>query len=137
MGVDFFRSTYIVRRFYTDDIINGYGVASYEDFTAKLNVQPLSQDDLQALPEGVSVSKSFKGYGDAALRTANAIQKCRGDWLYYEGSLDGCGHWYECVSSQCWNHTMLAHYESVFTQVSDIEANRVPKPTELTRLVRR
>jgi hypothetical protein len=38
------------------------------------------------------------------------------------------GHWYECVSSVGWDHTMLGHCRSEFVQVSEAEAKRVPVP---------
>ena len=55
---------------------------------------------------------------------------CRGDWLFYRGNMDPVGHWYECVSSLGWDHTMLAHCRSEFVQVADSESYGLEPPKQ-------
>ena len=52
MAIGIFRRPYTVRRHGKQAIVNGYAVSDSTDFTFKLNVQPLSSDELLALPEG-------------------------------------------------------------------------------------
>ena len=53
MGVlGIFRKRYVVRRFQSQKIVNGYVAAPYEDIVTSLNVQPLTPNELLALPEG-------------------------------------------------------------------------------------
>ena len=56
MGLGIFRRAFVVRRFGEENIVDGYGVSGYKDFITSLNVQPLSKDELQALPEGENLS---------------------------------------------------------------------------------
>lgn len=95
---------------------------------AHLNVQPLSKDEIQALPEGEQRVKRMKAFGDLVFTTADQSTGRRGDWLFYQGKMDPEGHWYECVSSLGWDHTMLSHCRSEFVIVSEAEARRVPRP---------
>ncbi len=128
MGLGIFRRSFVVRRFDTDEVVEGYSVARYTDVTASLNVQPLNADELQALPEGERRVKRMKAFGDLVFTPADQSSGRRGDWLFYQGPMDPDGHWYECVSSLGWDHTMLHHCRSEFVQVSATEAKRFPGP---------
>lgn len=128
MGLGIFRRAFTIRRFGEENFVDGYGVASYTDEVTSLNVQPLSKDELQALPEGERRTKRMKAFGDLVFTTADQSTGRRGDWLFYQGRMDPEGHWYECVSSLGWDHTMLGHCRSEFVQVSEAEARRVPRP---------
>jgi hypothetical protein len=128
MGLGIFRRAFVIRRFGEESIIDGYGVAPYADELTSLNVQPLSKDELQALPEGERRVKRMKAFGDLVFTTADQSTGRRGDWLFYQGRMDPEGHWYECVSSLGWDHTMLGHCRSEFVLVSEAEARRVPAP---------
>ena len=99
MGLGIFRRAFVVRRFGEENIVDGYGVSEYKDFIASLNVQPLSKDELQALPEGENTVKRMKAFGDLVFHTADRSAGRRADWLFYQGRMDPEGHWYECVSS--------------------------------------
>lgn len=128
MGVGIFRRKFVIRRFGEESTVEGYGVAAFSDTTASLNVQPLSKDELKALPEGEQRTKRMKAFGDLVFTTADQSTGRRGDWLFYQGKMDPEGHWYECVSSLGWDHTMLGHCRSEFVLVSEAEARRVPRP---------
>ena len=132
MGIGIFRRAFTIRRFGADTIVNGYGVATYTDMTTTLNVQPLSADELRALPEGERKTKRMKAFGDLVLNAADQFKKQRGDWLYYQGKMDPEGHWYECVSSLGWDHTMLGHCRSEFVIVSEAESKRFGPPQSAT-----
>lgn len=129
MGMGIFRRAFVIRRFGAENIVNGYGIAQYRDEIATLNVQPLSKDELSALPSGVNRVKRMKAFGDLVFITADQTAGKRGDWLWYQGKMDPEGHWYECVSSLGWDHTMLGHCRSEFVLVSDTESKRMPKPS--------
>lgn len=128
MGIGIFRRAFVVRRFGEEHIVDGYGVVGWKDMITSLNVQPLSKDELQALPEGQNTVKRMKAFGNLVFNTASQSSGRRGDWLFYQGSMGPEGHWYECVSSLGWDHTMLGHCRSEFVQVSEAEAKRVPRP---------
>lgn len=129
MGIGIFRRKFVVRRFGEEATVDGYGVAPYSDTTAFLNVQPLSKDELKTLPEGEQRTKRMKAFGDLVFTTADQSTGRRGDWLFYQGKMDQAGHWYECVSSLGWDHTMLGHCRSEFVLVAEAEARRVPLPS--------
>lgn len=115
MGIGIFRRSFIIRRFAEDEVIDGYTHTTYEDTETPLNVQPLKPDELSALPEGERRTKRLKAYGDLIFTTADPSSGKRGDWLLYSG------HWYECVSSLYWDHTLLAHCKSEFVEVAESE----------------
>lgn len=70
-GLKIFRRSFTIRHFGDEEIVDGYGYASYEDKQVILNVQPLSADELQALPEGERRTKRLKAYGDYQFTTAD------------------------------------------------------------------
>lgn len=124
MGINIFRRKFLVRRFGEDEIIDGYSHATYEDFTTVLNVQPLSADELLALPEGERKTRRLKAFGDDILNTADQTTGRRGDMLLYNG------RWYECVSSIYWDHTLLSHCKSEFVEVAQTENAYEYEPVE-------
>lgn len=128
MGLTIFRREFVVRRFGEEEIIDGYGTSPYKDTVEVLNVQPLSADELQALPEGERKAKRMKAFSDFVFSTADQSTGRRGDWLFYRGNMDPVGHWYECVSSLGWDHTMLAHCRSEFVQVAESESYGLEPP---------
>lgn len=123
-----FRRKFVIRRFGEEIISDGYGSVSYEDSTTELNVQPLSKDELQALPEGERSTKRMKTFGDFLFAAADQASGRRGDWLFYQGTMDPVGHWYQCVGAVGWDHTVLRHCRSEFVQVAEAEAVNVPPP---------
>ena len=110
ININIFRKPYIVRRFGEQQIVDGYPAANYSDFKTFLNVQPLSNNDLQSLPEGERTVKRIKSYGAEKLQSSDENTGVSGDRLYYHG------FWYECKSSVAWDYSLfsLAHFESMF-----------------------
>jgi len=110
ININIFRKPYAVRRFGVQNIVGGYPEAGYSDFKAFLNVQPLSNHDLQSLPEGERTVKRIKSYGADMLQSSDENTGVSGDRLYYRG------YWYECKSSAPWGYNLfsLSHFESMF-----------------------
>ena len=125
MGIGIFRRKYIVRRFKPQEIVNGYALSAYEDIITPLNVQPLSADELQALPEGERRFRRLKSFGSLQLAAANQQQGSPGDWLYYRGE------WYKCVSAVSWRHTILSHCKAEFAAVAETDPNADLSPPEM------
>lgn len=70
MLFSFFKKDYIVRRFGEETIVNGVSGAPHEDFVVAMeDVQPLSSDELQALPEGERTVRHIKAIGSTAFTT--------------------------------------------------------------------
>jgi hypothetical protein len=121
MGIGIFRRPYTIRRHGEQKVVSGYAVSGDSDFTAKLNVQPLSAKELLALPEGERTVARVKTFGSDALISADEHSQTPGDLLYYDG------RWYECKSCVHWLHTPLAHYEAVFVILADQKKQKPPK----------
>lgn len=111
MNISLFNKLYWIRRFSEQKNIKGYLVSDHQDFGASLNVSPLSTDQMQALPEGQRKVKRLEAHGTAVLVVADEKTNQKGDLLYYHGD------WYECVSSQVWDHTILSHLNYQFVLV--------------------
>ncbi|MDR1687276.1 MAG: hypothetical protein LBS21_01530 [Clostridiales bacterium] len=108
MSLSLFKSLYTVRKYGEQTIVKGYASSSYSDISARLNVQPLSPDELAALPEGERTVKRIKAFGSEKFTSADEFSETPADRLFYSGK------WYECKSSVMWNHTLLSHYRSEF-----------------------
>lgn len=109
----FFKHQYVARRLKPDTNCGGYSApGGHEDFLVTLNVQPLSSDELQALPEGERTVKRIKSIGETKFKPADEETGTEGDRLYYDGK------WYECKSCQTWDHTLLAHTEAEFVEMA-------------------
>ena len=115
-----FRRPYTIRRHGTQKIVNGYPVSDYSEFTTRLTVQPLSSDDLLALPEGERSIARVKTRGADALIDADEHSQTPGDMLFFQGK------WYECKSCVHWLHTPMTHYESEFVLIADQRAHTSP-----------
>ena len=113
MNIRIFNKNYVVRRFGEQKNFNGYLTSEYEDFVASLNVHPLSADQMQALPEGQRKVKRLEAHGEVKLVVADEQLNRKGDMLYYHRD------WYECVSSQIWEHTILSHLNYQFVLVPE------------------
>lgn len=116
------RRPYTLRRYKPQIIKNGYATSAHEDITVNLDVQFLSQRELQLLPEGKRSTAHIKSYGDFVVRTADADTGTPADKLYYQGS------WWECESSVVRDKTILAHCLAQYVRVS--EANNEAPPTK-------
>lgn len=111
MNICIFNKKYIVRRFDEQEIYEGYVTAGHKDIQVSLNVHPLSSDQMLALPEGERRVKRLEGHGTDVLVVADQSKNQKGDLLYYHGE------WYECVSAQEFDHTLLSHWNYQFVLV--------------------
>lgn len=111
MNVTLFNKPYWVRRFGEQKNVKGYLVSQHKDFGVSMNVHPTSTDQMQALPEGQRKVKRLEGHSSAVLVVADEKLNRKGDLLFYHGD------WYECVSAQMWDHTVLSHINYQFVLV--------------------
>ena len=111
MNIKLFNKPYWIRRFGTQTEVKGYLVTPKEDIVVDLNVHPIGTDQLQALPEGERSVKHLEAQSSVALRASDDNAGIKGDLLLYNGL------WYECTSSQCWDHTFLSHWNCQFVLV--------------------
>lgn len=111
MNITLFNKKYWVRRFGEQRNVKGYLSTRHSDFVASLNVHPLGQDAIQALPEGERKIKRLEAHGTDVLHPASQDSGVKGDMLYYHGE------WYECISAVMWDHPLLDHYNYQFVVV--------------------
>ena len=126
LNIGLFKKKYTVRQYQPQENTNGYYAAPYSDTTMLLNVQPLTPDEQKALPEGDRTVKRLKSFGKTQLKSADEFGSTPGDRLFYGGL------WYECVSSNMWDHTPLSHYESKFVVIPPAEQDEPPEPPTTT-----
>ena len=124
MFIKLFQKPYTVRQYAPQTVENGYAASPYTDAVMKLDVQPLSSDDLLALPDGDRTVKRIKSFGGAKLTAADEFEGRPGDRLFYNG------RWYECTSSVMWDHTILRHYRSDFIILPQREQMADPPPPD-------
>ena len=118
--IGLFKKPYTVRQHKAQTVVNGYASAPYADTVMRLNVQPLSSDELLALPDGERTVKRVKSFGPDRLTAADEFDGIPGDRLFYNG------RWWECTSSVMWDHTILAHYRSDFVILPQREQTDAP-----------
>lgn len=112
MNIRLFNKLYWLRR--PDGpqrLVKGYLVSGCEDGVVSIHVHPLGTDAIQALPEGERKLKRLEGHGSYKLNVGDQGANKKGDLLYYHGD------WYECLSCQLHDHTLLAHYNYQFVIV--------------------
>jgi hypothetical protein len=87
----------------------------------KLDVQPLTPNELMALTEGERTVKRLKTFGTSQLVSADEFTGTPGDLLFYRG------YWYECKSSVFWDQTILTHYRSDFVILPPADQETPPE----------
>ena len=122
MAIGLFRRPYPIRRYTPQTLTKGYASAQFTDGITRLNVQPLSPDELLALPVGERTIRRIKTFGADRLTSANEFTGTPGDRIFYTG------FWFECKSSVMWDHTMLSHYRSEFVLLPE----QAQEPTPIT-----
>lgn len=111
MNIALFNRKYIARKFGEQKEVKGYLTAGYRDVEVRLHIHPVGSDQIQALPEGERKIRRLEGHGTDVLVVADHNTNQQGDLLYYDGE------WYECVSAQRFDHTLLSHYNYQFVIV--------------------
>lgn len=111
MNIRLFNKMYWLRRAGKQRLVKGYLASGFEDIAVSLHVHPLSTNQIQALPEGERKLKRLEGHGEIELNVGDEAENRKGDLLYYHGD------WYECVSCQMYDHTILSHYNYQFVLV--------------------
>lgn len=119
MVLDIFKKPYTLRRFEKAELIKGRSRAKYSDSTVMLNVQPLSSNELMALPDGIRRSKNIKAIGKVMIRTADEKTGILADRICYRGE------WYECTGSDIWGNTPVGQTEAVFGLIPNVEAGDI------------
>ena len=98
----FFGSSYTLRRYGEDKIIDGYPTAGYG-----------SRDE-----------EMLKTFGDFPVRTSKQEECVRSDQLLYDG------RWFECMSSRLSRNTILKHWTSTFKLIP-VSENKEPSNSEM------
>ena len=83
--IGLFKKPYTVRQHGKQAVVNGYAAATYTDTVMRLDVQPLTPDELMALPEGERTVKRVKTFGGKKLTSADGFEGIPGDCLFYNG----------------------------------------------------
>lgn len=112
--------SYILRQYGNQETVGGYAHTPYTDKTVRLNVQPLSAKELEALPEGKRADHRVKAFGTFPVRTTDQRAGIPADQLWYRGK------WFECEGADHWDHTPLAHVESQWVAVPESAAPQPP-----------
>jgi hypothetical protein len=120
--IKLFKKPYTVRQYGQQTVVKGYAGAPYTDTVTKIDVQPLTPDELMALPEGDRTVKRVKTFSGKRFTSADEFEGIPGDRLFYQG------YWYECKSSVMWDHTILRHYRSDFVLLPQRDQMEPPPP---------
>ena len=120
MNIGIFKRAYTIRRYGEQVISQGYAYAPYTDIVIRLNVQPLGNNELLALPEGDRTVKRVKAYSVEPLHAADEYTGTPGDRLYYRG------YWYECKASIHRDNTPIGQVRSDFVILPPQEQEAPP-----------
>ena len=110
MNISLFNRKYVVRRFGQQSEIQGFLHSNHKDIECSLHVHPAT-DSVRSESEGQRHLVYLQGHGNVPLVTADESTGRKADLLRYQG------RWYECTSSEYWEHTLLSHYNYKFTLV--------------------
>ena len=120
MYIGLFKRPRIVRSYGKQELSGGHAYAPYKDSEKRLDVQQLSPNEMQALPEGDRTVKRVKTYGPDRLTAADEYSGTPGDRLHYQG------YWYECKSSVLADNTPIGQYRSEFVILPAHEQDKQP-----------
>ena len=126
MNIRLFNRKYWIRSFEEAKEVKGYLYSPHSDRVESLHIHVLGRESIMALPEGERSIKRLEGHGEVKLQAANQDLGIKGDLLFYDGD------WYECVSCDKYDHTLLSHYNYQFTIVphDSSGATDLEPPTE-------
>jgi hypothetical protein len=114
-----FERPYKIRRFGSDEEINGYAAPpGFHEFIALFDAQINVPPAKETLAEGARLSKPLRTWGTERRKATDAATGEQGDRLLYD---DGC--WYECVSCEYRNHTVLRHWRGEWKRAAEGRTN--------------
>jgi hypothetical protein len=119
--IGLFKRPYTLRQYGAQTLTDGYPSTPFSDSMVLLDVQPLSSDEMMALPDGERTIKRIKSFGPDKLTAADEYAGRPGDRLFYQGC------WYECLSSVMWDHTLISHYRSELVILPEREQDSPPE----------
>lgn len=119
MMLDIFKKPYTLRSFQKTEYTEGYPRARYSDRTVMLNVQPMTTNEILALPEGIRRDKNIKAIGKVEIMPADDAAGTLADRLLYRGQ------WYECTVADVWGNTPVGQTDAVFGLIPVSEIPRV------------
>lgn len=128
--MDIFKKEYVLRQFEKQVVLKGYASAGYQDVILKLNVQPLGTKEILALPEGIRGMKRLTVIGSVEIHTADDRNGILSDRLFYKGN------WYECESSEVWDHTPVGQTNATFVICTKCEEEELTKEPDIEEIRR-
>lgn len=123
--MNLFKKEYVLRKFSEQKIVNGLSQSSYKDQIIKLDIQPLSADELMALSEGDRAVKRIKGIGKAEIHTVDDYKGIPADRIFYKGC------WYECEGSDIRDNTRIGQTSATFVVASKNENEELLKEPDM------
>lgn len=108
-----FRSKQIISRNTAGAYVSGGFVEGITtSFQIDASVQPMTGEDMKALPSGKRISDYVKAYTDTALQVTGETLGLVGDRLTWRG------HTYECIGVDVRQMGAINHYKYVFSRIS-------------------
>ena len=107
-----FRKTITVTRTAPGSYVNGMWVeGSVSSLSARMSIQPLRLEEMDALPEGRRSSKAVKIYSDALLLPADQEASQNADKVLWQGKT------WEVVACDSYQMGLIPHYKALAVEV--------------------
>lgn len=108
-----FRKTQTIKRVTAGSYVDGVWVPGTEStFTIQASVQPMTGEDMKALPEGRRMSDHVKAYTSENLQVLGEVVGLQPDKLVWRG------HDYECIQVDVRQMSVINHYKYIFSRVT-------------------
>lgn len=108
-----FRKPQTITRTTAGAYVNGLFVpGTPSSITIQASVQPVTGEDIKALPEGRRLDDYVKVYTDSDLQVLQESTGKQPDKLSWRG------HTYECISADVRQMSVINHFKYIFSKVS-------------------
>ena len=119
-----FRKEYAIRRFEPTKFVRGHSSSSYADKPFLADVQTL--ENVSVTDEnGTRTVQRVKTFSSEKIQTADQANGIHADWLWFQEK------WFQADSCRLSENTLLKHYTSEFTEISEVENKAYLKPPVL------
>ena len=109
-----FRKALVVKRHAAGTWNKGrYTEGAQSDINITASVQPATPEEMNLLPEGRSISETFRLYTSTKLLPANSSAGINADIVIIDGEN------YEVLSCATWQNDVINHYKAIVSKVTN------------------
>ena len=107
--MNFFKRTYLVRRYSKPVYVRGYASIGYEDTYMQMDIQT-TEDTMTTDEDGTKSKQRLKVFCDSELLIEIPEKEQKADRIYFQDK------WFDCTSCRLSDNTPLRHWTATFVE---------------------